>query len=117
MLYVVLHAQKLVQKHYPDFEWITLQDLKMIRQIWLEKHFESEDLLPTIYRRIYGEFYDPFIDWEIEHDIHSSQTSRGRFLASKDVIAKASPDVDIFHQLRLAKKVQSLVEEVLAWDV
>ena len=112
MLYVVLHAQKQVQKHYSDFEWITEQELKTIRKIWLENHFESEDLLPLIYRRVYGEFYDPFIEWEIGNAIHSSQTSQGRFAASKNAIDSANPDEDCFHQLRLAKKIRSLVQEI-----
>ena len=112
MLHVVLHTQKQVQKHYPDFEWISQQELETIRTIWLEKHFESEDLLPVIYRKVYGEFYDPFVDWEIANDVHNSQTSPARFAALKDRINMAYPDKDVFHQQRLAKKIKALVEEI-----
>lgn len=55
----LLETQNLVKKrkpaYIPDFELITIEELKAIRRIWVVEKHEIEDSLPLIYEDIVGE--------------------------------------------------------------
>ena len=54
----VLLAQKWIQEHAPKevekYQIITIPELKEIRRIWVVEKHEFEDLLPIIYKKVFG---------------------------------------------------------------
>lgn len=74
LLTKLLQAQKDVRanapQQYQNIELITLEELSLIRYIWLEEHFEGEDLLPQIYKSVLGtEYIEPYPD-RLKHRPH-----------------------------------------------
>ena len=65
----LLEVEKLVHEIGPDsikdVPLITEEELRLIRQIWLEEKHEFEDLLPSIYEQVTGQ---PFEDGSIKRN-------------------------------------------------
>ncbi len=59
LLTIQKNIQSIKSLHVPEFDLITMDELKEIRRIWLHEKHEIEDSLPRIYESIMGE---PFPD-------------------------------------------------------
>lgn len=59
----VLEAQRWIEQHAPEdvshYKIITVEELREIRRIWVVEKHEFEDLLPSIYKKVFGK---PFED-------------------------------------------------------
>lgn len=57
----LLEAQQWIREHGPaevrEIDLITIDELKMIRQIWVEEKHEVEDSLPHIYQKVIGQSF------------------------------------------------------------
>ena len=62
ILLELLRIQKEIQKEHPNFEAITIEELKRIRILWKTEKCDFEDSLP----KIYEEVYNFPINWEID---------------------------------------------------
>ena len=58
----LLEIQKEIQTKHPEFEAITIEELKRIRILWKTEKSDFEDSLPKIYESVYNKK----INWEID---------------------------------------------------
>lgn len=113
-LKVVLHAQFMTQRRMPGFSWISRAELDEIRRIWVERHGEVEDSLPIIYYRIFGNFWECGMEWEIASGTHRwfAFARKEKIKAAWEMTAQAAPEIDAERVLRTAHALNNALDNI-----
>lgn len=80
-------------EEYSNLELISIEELRVIRRIWVKEKHEFDDSLPQIYENIMGkEFYDP--DW-----IYSEMYKKREWEILKKTCEDMYPDEELLFEL------------------
>lgn len=78
---------------FKDIELITIEELRIIRRLWVFEKHEFDDSLPRIYEEVTGyRFSDP--EW-----VNSSQFGSDEWLLLKEIVGEEYPDEELLFEL------------------
>jgi len=120
-LKMLLEAQKLIQNTGPayvkDIELITVEELNEIRRIWLFEKNETEDLLPSIYEKIFEKSFQKglsdftrAIDTKHIRDLKEHLKNEPHIF---EVIRNSLNAHEVFRYKRSGKKPKDFTEDFL----